>query len=97
MKLKQLRRTHADFAPDTLQCHRDLFVGGEQFAKNITRYLLKNDQELHQVYQRRCELAKAEYINYCGPIGNYFASWAFTSKLTFDSDPKEVDEFYKDF
>ena len=95
MLIKQLRRQHADFNPDLLQKHRDLFCGGDEFHKRITRYLLQNEQEPPVVYRRRC--AQSHYLNYCGPIGNYFASWLFTSKLTFKTDPENVDEFYEEF
>lgn len=97
MKIKKLRRTHADFDLAVLERNRDLFQGGERFRKNVARYLPMNENEPRAVYNRRCGLAADEYLNYCGPIGNYFASWLFTSTLTFKTDPETVDDFYTDF
>jgi hypothetical protein len=97
MKIKKLRRTHADFDLGVLERNRDLFQGGERFRKNVSRYLPMNENEPRAVYGRRCALAADEYLNYCGPIGNYFASWLFTSQLTYKTEPEQVDEFYNQF
>jgi hypothetical protein len=89
VQLRKLQRAHRDYDRDALERNRDLFDGGDRFGRNVRRYLIKNDREPGPVYERRCELAKAEYINYCGPIGNYFASWLMTSKPTFKADPDD--------
>ena len=97
MKIKQLRRQHADFNLELLDKHRDLFCGGERFRKNVARYLPKNEREPAAVYQRRSQQAADEYINYSGPIANYFAAWLFTSKPVIKTDPEQVDPFYAEF
>ena len=43
MKLKLLQRRHADFDAETLQTYEDLLVGGAQFRKHATRYLIQNE------------------------------------------------------
>lgn len=97
MKFKQLRREHKDRDADALQRNRDLFAGGQVFGKNVARYLTKNEREPSEVYTRRCQVARDEYVNYCGPIGNYFASWLMTAPPTFKSDPADADAFYEQF
>lgn len=72
MKLQDLRRTHRDYDPATIELHEDLFAGGAQFRRRIGRYLPKHDVEPDAVYARR--KAQAHYLNYCAPIANYFAS-----------------------
>lgn len=91
---RQLRRTHPDLDLDRVRLHSDLFAGGQQFHRNIERYLLRNEAEPSSVYKRRCE--RAFYIGYVAPIIQYFASFLFSSPLEFNSDP-EPDLFYGDF
>jgi len=95
MKLKLLRKTHCDYNADQLQRNSDLFKGGDEFKKRVARYLIKNQQEPIEVFRQRCEAA--HYVNYCGPVGNYFASWLFTAALEYRTEPKEVDDFYAEF
>jgi hypothetical protein len=58
---------------------RDLFEGGERMRKNVARHIPRHDVEPHDVYRRRCQAA--HYLNYCGAIGGYFASFLFSSPL----------------
>lgn len=100
MKLKQLRRCHPDYSRSLLQMHSDLFAGGEQFQKHIRHYLLRNDVEPENVYVRRC--TQANYLNYCAPIINFFASYLFTCPMRLNAldnndRPTEADPFYAAF
>jgi hypothetical protein len=97
LKLKQLRRTHADYDAELFQKYRDLFDGGHALAKNVEKYIVRNGQEPQLVYQQRCQVAKDEYVNYVSSIANFFASWLMTSKLQFKSEPETVDDFYDEF
>lgn len=79
MKRAQLNRLHPEVDGKRLERYRDLFVGGEQFERNVKRYLAPNDREPSEVYERRCKAA--HYLNYCKPIGGYFASLLFSKEL----------------
>jgi hypothetical protein len=67
VKLKQLRRTHADYADKTWRRYEDLFKGGDRFKAQLQEYLPQNALETTAAYKRRQR--SAYYINYCGPIG----------------------------
>jgi hypothetical protein len=96
MKLRQLRRTHAEYDRATLDLHGDLFAGGAQFHRNVSKYLPQGDVEPHAVYKKRC--AVAHYVGYVAPIVNFFASWLFTCPLTFKADDDaSIDQVAQDF
>jgi hypothetical protein len=96
VKLRQLRRTHADFDRATLDLHADLFAGGAQFHRNVSKYLPQGDVEPFAVYKKRCSVA--HYVGYVAPIVNFFASWLFTCPLTFKADDeKSIDQAAQDF
>lgn len=87
MKRALLNRVHPELDAKRLARYRDLFTGGEQFEKNIKRYLLPNDQEPADVYERRCKAA--HYVNYCKPIAGYFASLLFSKELAVRVDDED--------
>lgn len=95
MKLKLLRRRHAECDVETWQRYHHLAEGGPHFKKNIKKYLPQHEVEPAAVYKLRCELA--HYLNYCGPIAQYFSSMLFSSPPVIASDPDTVDEEYADF
>jgi len=95
MKLRQLRRRHPEYDGETIQTYGDLFRGGRDFHKNVKRYLLQNDVEPQTVYDKRCKAS--HYLNYCGPIGGYFASLLFSSPMTYISDPVEADQWWAEW
>ena len=80
MKLSLLRRTHADYQPEVLQLHDDLFVGGAQIRERMTTYIPRHDVEPLAIYRRRVKAAT--YLNYCAPIVNGFASALLASPPT---------------
>lgn len=88
MKLANLQRCHPEHRGDVLRTYRDLFVGGEQFLRNVARYMPRNDLEPPKLYQQRCE--RAHYVNYAAPIAGYFAAWLFTCPLEVTFDPAET-------
>ena len=96
MKRALLNRRHASLDLEQLQRYRDLFSGGEDFRRRISRYLIKNDLEPQAIYDRRCE--SAHYLNYSGPIGGYFASLLFSKELLLGIDGEtETPPAYVDF
>jgi hypothetical protein len=95
MELRKLQRTHADYDPAMLARYHDIVAGGIQFQRNVKHYLPKHDVEPASVYKRRCDAA--HYLGYVSPIVHYFASWLFSSPLTFESDPADSDEFWSAF
>lgn len=92
MKLRLLRRRHADCKVATWQKYDDLCKGGDQFKERITKYLPKHEVEPPQVYKLRCELAY--YLNYCGPIVQFFSGMLFSSPPIISSDPDNTDDVY---
>lgn len=80
MKLQLLERAYTGLDSDTLRTYRDLFAGGVQFRRSVSRYLPKNDVEPDELYLRRCR--HAHYLNYTAPIANYLTSWLFTAPPT---------------
>jgi hypothetical protein len=50
--------------------------------KHAHRHLSRHDVEPQDVYRRRCQAA--HYLNYCGPIGGYFASFLFSDPVVID-------------
>ncbi len=95
MKLSDLRRTHPLYDLDTLTTYGDLFAGGAQFRRNVTRYLPQHDHEETTSYMRR--LSSAHYLNYVSSICNYFASWLWTRKPSVKIDGAHPTEFYEKF
>jgi len=95
-----LQRKHSHYREDALQRRRDLFEGGEAFRERVKHYLLRNDMEPPEVYDRRCK--SAHYVNYTAPLVNLFASWLFTDEPevephTQDGEKVEPDAFYSRF
>lgn len=86
MKLSKLRRCHADYDPARQQRYHDIVKGGARFLGRVKDYLPRNDLEPETVYKTRCE--RAYFLGYVGPICHYFASWLFSSPLTFKLDEK---------
>lgn len=102
MRLDKLQRKHADYDRETMDLYAALFEGGVKFRKNVKKYLERHDVEPLALYERRAKAA--HYLNYAGRIGNFFASWLFTSPLTLDSGrsddptvPPDDDPFYGAF
>jgi hypothetical protein len=95
MKLKLLQRRHADFDAETLQTYEDLLVGGAQFRKHATRYLIQNDVEPKSAFEKRAKAS--HYLNYVAPLANFFASWLFSSQLTYRADGSADEEAYAEF
>ncbi len=81
MKVGDLRKTHPKFDPKEVSRARDLFEGGKRMRQNVADHLIKNDVEEESIYRRRCK--SAHYVNYCGPIGGYFASFVASAPITF--------------
>ncbi len=58
---------------------RALYLGGECWDARATRFLPQRPAEPEALYQFR--LKSAHYLNYSGPIVDYFASALFTGRL----------------
>lgn len=71
----QLDRRHAEYDAAQLRALRDLFVGGQEFRRDVADYLPRNDVEPTALYRKRVD--RAHYINYCAPIVSYFAAAVF--------------------
>ena len=69
-----------------------LYKGGREFRKSIERMLPKRAQEDTETYKLR--KSQAHYLNYFGPIVNYFAAWVFSRPAEAKSEPTKVDDYY---
>jgi hypothetical protein len=95
MRLRLLRRRHADCDCETWERYIALFHGGKRFRQLIPKLLPRHDVEPPAVYKQRCDAAN--YLDYCSPIGNYFSSMLFSSPPVIRSEPETVDAFYAAF
>lgn len=97
MKISKLSRKHPEYDADTMRMYQCLFEGGKTLRKNIKDFIPQNDVEPDPLYQKR--IKNSHYLNYTGRIGNFFASWLFSSTLVYDSGRGEAkdDEFYSEF
>lgn len=76
--------------PDTnheqLEDYQALYSGGDAFRRRLTRFIPQRPDEADRIYQHR--LAIAHYVNYAGPIINYFAALTFSDELEVKAEPK---------
>jgi len=77
MKYRALKRQHPDFDPEVLEEYAALAAGGRAVRKLIKTFLVQNEFEPKEVYERRCR--EAYYTNYAGPMVGYFKGYLFTS------------------
>lgn len=95
MKYRDLRRVPSEgYDREIWQQFDDLYRGGQGFRKRLNRYLPQNDMEPAALYKKR--LGRAHYINYSGPIGQFFAGMLFSSPFVTASDPEEAAQNYTD-
>lgn len=76
MKAKQLLQRHPEFDPDYLSRLAALYEGGQRFREHLAHWLPKQAAEPEDVWRERRE--RAYYLNYSGPIVDYFAALLFT-------------------
>lgn len=96
MLLKLLRATSPDYDADTWADYWALYKGGKCWRDRAQRFIQRNPQEPHDVYDLRCK--SAHYRSYLGPIIDYFVAFLFTSSLVprakRDGEVVDSDEFY---
>jgi len=69
-----------------------LYKGGKAFHARLDRFLPQRPSEEGAVYAFRKK--SAHYLNYAGPVINYFAAKTFLDEPEVTSDPKTVDDWY---
>jgi len=96
MLLKLLRATHPDYDADMWADYWALYKGGKCWRQRVFRFLQRNPQEPHDVYDLRCK--SAHYRSYLGPIIDYFVAFLFTEALVprakRGNKVVDADEFY---
>ncbi|MFK5283974.1 hypothetical protein ACI3PL_30795, partial [Lacticaseibacillus paracasei] len=68
-----------------LHDYRALYRGGHHARKQMHRFLPQRPTEPNDHYQFR--LQSAHYLNYAGPIVDYFVAQLFTGRIEVRSEP----------
>ena len=92
MKISTLdqRKPGVDLAQ--LEDYEALYKGGAAMKARQTRFQPQRPYEPDEHYRFR--IASAHYLNYIGPIVNFFASSLFTDRLEIRSEPTEITPYY---
>lgn len=93
MILKVLDTPRPDVDRDQLADYRALYHGGSCFRERLERFIPIRPDEPHKVYAHRKDIA--HYLNYAGPIVNYFLAFVFSDDLEVTSEPV-APEWYAD-
>ncbi len=93
MLLKLLDTRRPDVDHDQLGDYWALYHGGSCFRERLTRFIPIRPDEPEKVYNHR--RAIAHYLNYAGPIVNYFLAFVFSDGLEITSKP-EPNAWYTD-
>lgn len=94
MKHQVLDHRREDTDVDLLADYAALHKGGKAFMERIDRFLPQRPAEPNEVYAFRKK--SAHYLNYAGPIVNFFAALTFSDEPEVTSEPV-ADEWYTAF
>lgn len=95
MLLQLLDTQRPDRDHDELADHHALYKGGDCFRHRLSRFLPKRPAEADEVYKHRVQIA--HYLNYCGPIVNFFMATLFSDELELVAEPKAPDWYATEF
>ena len=97
--MKNINQEHPEYLTnrDMWRRYSDLYIGGEQFRRNASTYLIRRSKEPNEVYVER--LDRVFYENYTGSIIDWYAATLMTREplLEFTGSNERGIQFFSSF